>query len=97
MKTVRQTGSCCHWITSFRQYVGIRSRTSTAKELYNCVCKVFQQTLLLNKLRAGQDSYIVQIGVGEKLLSHINGMKLLNLILKSMNAVIDGKEMAMAI
>lgn len=72
-------------------------RSKTSKEMFECICNVFQHHNLQNKLRARRNFYTAEMKKGEKMLSYIDRIQQLGMILKSTNVEIDEKEQAMAI
>eukprot|EP00171_Calliarthron_tuberculosum_P000627 IDg627t1 len=73
------------------------TNTTTALEMWSEICNVHQRHTLLNKLSARRDFYTATMQNGEKMLVYINRIRQMAATLKSMDVVIDDKEMAMAV
>ncbi len=69
----------------------------TAKEMWKAIKNVFERHTLLNKLSARKKFYTARKSPEESILQFANRIRLLAATLKSMNVVISGSEMAMAL
>eukprot|EP00171_Calliarthron_tuberculosum_P002750 IDg2750t1 len=73
------------------------NHTTTALQMWQEICNVYQRHTLLNKLSARRDFYTATMLDGEKMLVYINRIRQMASVLQSMTVVIDDKEMAMAV
>eukprot|EP00171_Calliarthron_tuberculosum_P023586 IDg23586t1 len=73
------------------------SHTSTALEMWEEICNVYQRHTLLNKLSARREFYTATMQSGEKMLAYINRIRQMASVLQSMDVTIGDKELAMAV
>ena len=71
--------------------------TESAAEMWKAICDVFQRKTLLNRINARRSFYTAKMRDDEKMLQFINRVRHLASDLKSMDAVVEEEDIAMAI
>lgn len=71
--------------------------TTTALEMWNEICNLYQRHTLPNTLTARREFCTVTVKEDEKMLVYVNRVRQLASILESMDVCIDDKELPMAV